>query len=364
MMILHRYLLREFFRFYFGICAAFLLIYCIIDFLEKNTRYFPKYGATWPVVFEYYLVQLPKMFVDVSPFAVMFGGILTMWIFARSGEISALRAAGQPVRKICLPLIVTSGAISVVCFSLSEWVVPSAMLRLQKVETVKIEKSALSKMFLESQWVRGNDSILHFKKLNQLERSLVEPEYIVLRNKVDVAQIVHADKAVFDQKKNAWSLLDARIHHFTESGELSASTRKSVFLTNVSSQPPKLLREGISSDLVSFRELRRVLRESSTGGAVMASREADLFQKLSAPWANLVFAFFALPFALRRERQADTYIGIVICLLTAAVYWGGSASMRTMAAAGSLSPSLAAWLPPVAFLCLGLALMLRVDRRS
>jgi hypothetical protein len=74
------------------------------------------------------------------------------------------------------------------------------MLRLQKVETVKIEKSALSQMFLESQWVRGEGSILHFKKLNQLERSLVEPEYVVLRNKTEVERIVHAQKAVFDHQ--------------------------------------------------------------------------------------------------------------------------------------------------------------------
>ena len=96
----------------------------------------------------------------------------------------------------------------------------------------------------------------------------------------------------------------------------------------------------------------------------MASREADLYQKLSGPLSNLIFAFFALPFALRRERQADTYIGIVVCLLTAAVYWGGAASMRTMAVSGALSPHVAAWLPPIAFLCLGILLMVRVDRRS
>ena len=363
-MIFAKYLLKEFIRLYAGICSTFLFIYCVIDFLEKNTRYFPKYSASWAVIFEYYLVQLPKMFVDISPFSVMFSGIITMWIFARSGEVAALRAAGQSVRKICSPLLYVSAAIAFFSFLTSEFVVPSAMLRLQKVETVKIEKSALSQMFLESQWVRGEGSILHFKKLNQLERSLVEPEYVVLRNKTEVERIVHAQKAVFDHQLNVWTLVKARVNNFSEVGELLSSVESERFTTNVASQPPKLLREGVSSDLVSFRELRRVLYESRSTGGAMASREADLYQKLSAPFANLVFAFFALPFALRRERQADTYIGIVVCLLTAAMYWGGSASMRTMATSGALSPHLAAWLPPVAFLFLGVVLMLRVDRRS
>jgi lipopolysaccharide export LptBFGC system permease protein LptF len=246
----------------------------------------------------------------------------------------------------------------------SEFVVPQAMLRLQKVETVKIEKSELSQMFLESQWVRGEGSILHFKKLNQLERTLIDPEYIVLRNRNDVEQIVFARKAVFDQRRDVWSLVDARVSSFSEAGELLSTEVVRSFATNVSSQPPKLLREGVSSDLVSYRELRRVLAESRSSGGAMASREADLYQKLSSPFANLLFAFFALPFALRRERQADTYIGIVVCLLTASMYWGGSASLRTMAAAGTVSPYLAAWCPPLLFLCFGVILMLRVDRRS
>ncbi|MBM3381042.1 MAG: YjgP/YjgQ family permease [Betaproteobacteria bacterium] len=363
-MIFARYLLKEFLRLYLGICSTFLFVYCMIDFLEKNTRYFPKYGATWLVIFEYYLVQTPKMFVDISPFSVMFSAIITTWIFARSGEISALRAAGQSIRKICSPILIFSFAIGMTCFLISEFIVPEAMLRLQKVETVKIEKSELSQMFLESQWVRGEGSILHFKKLNQLERTLIDPEYIVLHNRNEVEQIVFARKAVFDQKRDVWSLVDARVSTFSEAGELLSTEKVSAFPTNVASQPPKLLREGVSSDLVSYRELRRVLSESRSSGGAMASREADLYQKLSSPFANLLFAFFALPFALRRERQADTYIGIVVCLLTAAMYSGGSASLRTMAVSGSVSPYLAAWCPPLLFLCFGVILMLRVDRRS
>ncbi|MEN9825508.1 MAG: hypothetical protein RI953_1253 [Pseudomonadota bacterium] len=96
----------------------------------------------------------------------------------------------------------------------------------------------------------------------------------------------------------------------------------------------------------------------------MASRETDLYQKLSSPFANLVFAFFAFPFALRRERQADTYIGIVACLLIAAVFWGSAAAMRAIAASGSLPGYIAAWGPTFLFLIFGIVLILRVDRRS
>lgn len=363
-MIFARYLLREFIKLYISICTGFVLIYCVIDFLEKNTRYFPKYDASGLVILEYYLVQMPKMFVDISPFAVMFSAIITAWIFSRSGEIAAMRAAGQPIRRICAPLVYVSGVIALLSFLTSEFVVPSALLRLQKIETVKIERSALSRMFLESQWVTGRSAILHFQKLNQLERSLMWPEYIVFRSGGEVARIVHAPRAVFDADDGTWKLLQATVSHFGESGELLNVEKVREFKTTVSSQPPKLLREGISSDFVSFRELRQVLKESQASGAAMSSRVTDLYQKLSAPFANLLFAFFAFPFALRRERQADTYIGIVACLLTAAVFWGSAAAMRAIASSGGIPSLVAAWGPTLLFLVLALVLMLKVDRRS
>lgn len=363
-MIFARYLLREFNKLYFSISFGFVFVYCIIDFLEKNTRYFPRYNASLAVIAEYYLVQMPKMFVDISPFSVMFSGILTIWIFARSGEIAVMRAAGQPIRRVCAPLLFASAVISVLCFLISEFVVPSALLQMQKIETVKIEKSALSKMFLESQWVSGRNAILHFQKLNQIEHSLTGPEYIVFRNQSSVEKIVHGSRAVFDSVAGSWKLVDATVSSFGESGELISVESRTEFSTSVVSQPPKLLREGISSDLVSFRELRQVLKDSKASGDAMSSRETDLFQKLSAPFANLLFAFFAFPFALRRERQADTYIGIVVCLLTAAVFWGSAAAMRAVAAGGLVPSFVAAWGPTVLFMVFGIFLMLKVDRRS
>jgi lipopolysaccharide export system permease protein len=363
-MIFGKYLLREFIKLYFSICFGFLLIYCVIDFLEKNTRYFPKYNASGAVIVEYYLVQMPKMYVDISPFGVMLSSIITTLMFARSGEIAALRAAGQSIRAICRPLILMGLGLSLTLFAISEFIVPSALLQLQKIETVKIEKSSLSQMFLESQWVSGEDAILHFGKLNQLERSLMKPEYIVFRNQNEVEQIVHAERAVFDSKTGYWTLMDAIVSKFSPVGELLSTDSVKEFKTTISSQPPKLLREGISSDLVSFRELRQVIGESQALGTGMKNRETDLYQKLSSPLANLVFAFFAFPFALRRERQADTYIGIVICLLTAAIFWGSAAAMRALASSGTVPAFIAGWGPTLLFLILGAALMLRVDRRG
>jgi lipopolysaccharide export LptBFGC system permease protein LptF len=65
---------------------------------------------------------------------------------------------------------------------------------------------------------------------------------------------------------------------------------------------------------------------------------------------------------LRRERQADTYVSIVVCLVAAIVYWVGNASMKTMAQNGLLNPVVAAWLVNVVFLAGSVVILRKLDR--
>ena len=47
------------------------------------------------IKFYYYYWQVPAITIQLMPFAVLIGGIVTNWLLAKHGEISALRAAGM-----------------------------------------------------------------------------------------------------------------------------------------------------------------------------------------------------------------------------------------------------------------------------
>ena len=361
-MIFGRYLSREFLKLNTLIAIFFLMMFCLIDFMEQNTRYFPKYHATPAVIFEFYLTQLPKMFVDMLPFSSMFAAIITLWIFAKSGEISALRAAGRSVLRTCFPIVFSGLCLALLSMLLSELVIPRTALHFKKVETVKIEKSELGKMFLESNWVKGDSAILHFRDLNQVQKSLEKAEYFLFRTPSEIREFVFATRALFDAKKGVWVLHEAQVSEFDSQGKLLGRRYAATYPTVVSSQPPKLLNEGVTSDQISYSDLRELIAQSKEAGGAAADREVDLYQKLAAPFANLVFVLFALPFALRRERQADTYIGIVLCLGAGVLYWVGNLSLRSMAQNGLVNPMLAAWTTTVVLGMLSFYLVHKLDR--
>lgn len=361
-MIVWRYLAKEFVKFVSLIVGSFLFIFCIVDFFDKNARYFPKYNARGIVIAEYYLTQLPKLIVEILPFGVMLGALLTFWVFARSGEIAALRAAGASILKISMPVISLGAAFTLLSFILSETVVPRTSLHQRYIEYVKIEKTPPDMIFHESNWVRGDNSILHFQKLDQLHQALDEPEFFLFGGPGFVREVVHAKKAYFDPTQNRWRLDFAQVLSFDPSGKTLKTQLRPYYFTNVFSQPPRLLKEGVTPDQVSFRELKNLIDQSKQAGGAITGREVELHQKLSMPFANLLFVFLTMRFALRKERQADTYVGIALILLVAILYHISNAAMRNMAQSGWVHPMVAAWATNVVFAVISFFMVRNLDR--
>lgn len=361
-MILWRYIGKEFLKFTSLIVFSFICIYLIIDFFEKNSRYFPRYEATLPVIAEFYLVQIPRLFVEVLPYGAMFGSLITLWMFARSGEISAMRAAGMSLAKIAMPLILLGLMLSGLVQALNEFVVPRASLRQRYIEYVKIEKTKPDMIFHESRWVRGSNSILYFKRLDQFHHALDKPEYFIFESPGEVKEFVYGKRATFDREKQFWRIENAVLLRLDSSGKIVRTKLLPTFYTNVSSQPPRILNEGVTANQVSYRELQEIIEHAKAGGGAQWDREVELYQKLSIPFASVLFILITLPFALRKERQADTYIGIVFVLLAAIVYSVGNMFMRSFAQVGWLSPILAAWAVNIVFVLVGVSILRRLDR--
>jgi lipopolysaccharide export system permease protein len=339
------------------IILFFMIVYCIVDFLEKNTRYFPKYNASTRHIVEYYLVQTPKIVSDLLPFSCLFASIATFWIYAKSNEITAMRASGCSLKRIMLPCILFGLCVSVANFFLAETLVPKTLMQFKIVETVKIEKQSLDGVLFEGNWIRGKNAHMKFESPSLL--SPVQPnerkssriskvEYFQFSpQNSEITSLIRANEAYYDEQKKIWVLVKGVETQFTNQNnrKIGKNTHFLERETEIRSQPPKLVREGVGSDHLSYWTLRNLLQKS-TGGSVL-SREVDLYQKLTSPLACFFFVFFALPFCLRQERQADTYVGIVWCLVAAIVYWIGNFSLRSLAQNGVIAPQIAAAVVPL-----------------
>jgi lipopolysaccharide export system permease protein len=375
-MIFQTYLVREFVRYTFLIIVFFSLLYSFLDFLEKNARYFPKHNTPGSVILEYYLLQMPKMVVELLPFAVLFGGIITLWLFARSGEIAAVRAAGASIGAICAPLFVAGGLLAFASFAVAEFALPKVQTRLRYVETVKIERSRLSRMFLDSHWIRSGEVVLHFESYDRIRGILRNTTLYTFADASSLSSVARSSRAYFDPRSESWVLQNAIQTVFPSGVGLSSGMSSNVKMgvplgneswstkelrlrylptldTRLTAEPPRILSANVGTADLGFVELLQLMRESEQAGISAHKRLIDLYQKLSLPLANVLFIFLAVPFCIRHERQADTYAGVFVALGLALVFWAGNFALRSLAQSGLVPPLVAAFSMSLLLLAFG-----------
>ena len=97
--------------------------------------------------------------------------------------------------------------------------------------------------------------------------------------------------------------------------------------------------------------------EATGSGALFAPLTA-YYDRFSYPLAHLVLALLAVPLAARRRRGGQT-AQIALGLFVACLYLAAQKLAQPYGANGRIDPVLAAWLPHVPFVLLGLVMNAR-----
>lgn len=357
------YIASQYLKAILSILLFSLAIYFILTFMEESQHYFDGREVAGKLKFYYYFWQVPTITIQLMPFAVLIGGIVTNWLLAKHGEIAALRAAGMSMLRISIPLVSVGLFFTFTHFFLNEFIQPISSSQFIKVKKIDIEgdKKSGDYVFTESRWLKSKGTILFFQKYDESKQELYEVEFFKSED-ANTKQIVHAKSAYFDDNIGNWVLRTAVVNKFDAQFDLSQVEVKSYYVTNIDFAPPKVLKESSDSNQLSYWQLKKVIQDAQEAGTNASDRIVDLYLKISAPFSNLLFVFLTIPFALRKERQEEKYIGIVICIITALVYWFGNLVLKSFAIKGSLNPFVAAWLMNILVLLISFMLIRKLDK--
>ena len=357
------YLAVPFFRNTIVILLLVLLLYFSATFIEESWRYFPDFQITSrTTIFKFYALQAPFITVQILPFSVLLGAVLTLFLLARSGEITGFRVSGLSLARISIPFFVIGFLFSLFHFFVSEFIVPISQNEFIHLKKVEIEKNEPRHIFLKKNWLKKEDKFLYYSNYQEYEKILLDPEYMEYApNKGRLIKIIHGDKGVF--RNNSWTILNATIVSFDyQKNTVSTKTSKQKsFVTDLSTPPPDILSPEVGSEMISFFKLRNILKTYPTSSF---DRILDFYAKLTLPLLNFIFIFLAIPFALRKERQSDTYVGVALCVLTALGFWVAVMTLRHLAIKEIIPPFIAAWFMSAVLLVWGIYYIHRKDRKT
>lgn len=368
--LLDRYLFRELLT-PLAIClGGFLLLY-LSFFLFNGLPDLQEHKLHLVDVLEYCAAQTPGFVVLVLPVALLLALLYTLTQHARHNEITAMRAAGLSLWRICLPYFGVGLLASGVLFWLSEAVVPRSaerafLIRTRYVQTTDdVRQQASSQSGLKTEhadrewrWLRYE---AHTTEMFELWVTWPQPD--------GSSRLLHADRGVWTN--GGWMFFGAK-----EWSQADATAeRVKILQTNELVMPefdetPRQIQAEIKlgsngllnshDENISLKEIREYLRKNPQ---MSKARHDDLLTifhgRLAAPWTCLVVVLIAIPFGAGSGRR-NLFFGVAGSIFIVAGYLVIQQVSLQFGTHGQMPAWLAAWLPNLLFGATGLILTTQV----
>lgn len=345
---LTRYVLREVLRWYAAGLALFLILQ-LTDALSTTVGVLLLYHATPAEALAVFGAIAPDKFNRSLVLAVPFAILLTFGRLQGDSELKAMFAAGVPPLRLVWPLAVPFVLVGVLAFVNAGYVVPSGLARWDRAwytiyGTVPPPPS-------QDNYTFAPPGALFYagRVRNGAESGVAQLDGVLIERG---GETVTAQSGTWDTQAHTWTVRDAWI---TRPGaDPRQVTGPLVFPQTDTLRPPQppaaqvstpALRARLAADEYATPEQRRVDEHQ------LATRYAD-------PCTPIVFALVAGVLGLLLRNRAAAFAATLVVILVFYVLW---TTAPQLARVGALPPTLAAWLPNLAFLLVaaGLAWRLR-----
>jgi lipopolysaccharide export system permease protein len=374
MRLLDRYLFRELLT-PLAYCLGGFLIFWISFDLFTNLEEFQDRKLHLLDVIALETAKTPDSMVTILPVALLLALLYALTQHARYNEITAMRAAGVSLWRICVPYFIVGLIASVVLFALNEILVPRGMnwanhilsRYVQKPDDPDVKNDFRNFGFTNARahrtWFVGE----YHKKNVEMIKPQVEwtlPD--------GASRRLYADHAI--RTNGVWTFFNAA--EYSQAGA-SAPLLPS-WQTNVLAMPgfdetPKEIESEIKiSSVLNFNSSRKAdipladifayLRlHPNLPHADARKLFTKFYGRLAAPWTCLVVVLIAIPFSAASGRR-NLFFGVAGSIFICFSYFVLQSISLAIGSSpnGHLPAWLAAWLPNLIFGAAGLILTARV----
>jgi lipopolysaccharide export system permease protein len=370
MRLLDRYLLRELLVM-LGFCLGGLLIAYIAFDLISSLNHFQEQDLRARDVVDLYVAKLPAILVFVMPITLLIALLYVLTNHARHNELTAMRAAGLSLWRICLPYLTVGFLLSVAVFVMNELWVPDSQAKQEEImnrHKHKADSGTLGfdnardgrKWFFSAYDFRSN--IMTNVKVDWREQGTNWSIRAERAERVDgvwtfggngnyPVDVLEADITTSFINTPWLQTNRLAMPQFTETPRQFANevkfSRRLGTLTAETAEVP-------ISELLDFLRVHRDISQKYRWWL-----HTQLQARFAQPWRCLVVVLIAIPFGAASGRR-NIFMGVAGSIIICFVYFVLLQMGLALGTGGYLPAWVAAWLPNAVFGLAGFWLMLRV----
>ncbi len=348
-------------------------LFTIVLFLQKvgSARFFEtlvRSNAPAKSIGYVLLLLMPSALTFTVPIGVLVGILIALSRMSGDGEITAMRAAGVPSRKVLGPIMAFAALATVVAAASSLWLTPLAIRETYRVlnKLIAAEMTAeIQPRIFEEQFPK---TILYVAD--------VIPGPVFRWKKVFMADLTPPEKRLAGNSEAD----DApRITVATEALAVPDIRRNSIQLSMINGRSYESGKDPATYYTTGFPRGDQVL-EAERPGAVKASKayvemptvplleeakrsveaRLELHQRLALPPACFLLALVGIPLGVS-QRKGGKSTALVLTVFLAFLYYMGLISLIGLARHGTLPVGPAVWMPNLIFALVGAMLLLRLE---
>ncbi len=359
MRLLDRYLLRELLV-PLGYCLCGFLVFWIASDLFSELGNFQDRKLHGGDVAEYYIVKAPGFLVVVLPVSLLLALLYTLTNHARHNEITAIRAAGVSLWRLCLPYLLVGFAASLALFALNEIWVPDSEETAEQIKGRRLPTppgAASRREVRNLGFTNSRDGRLWQIGVYDSETGeMINPQ--IIWTQPDGSRLwLKAERAV--RTNEIWTFYNAREYRESaQTNTLSPVLQTKVLPIPKFSETPDEIRSEIKisnsntlkmakkADLALVEILNYLrLHPHPLQSAMLYTK---LHGRLAAPWTCLVVVLIAIPFGAASGRR-NVFVGVASSILICFAYFVLQQLCLALGVGGYIAPWAAGWLPNLTF---------------
>lgn len=340
MTVLSRYITATYLKLIGLTVGSFVAIYLVIDFLEKISRFSQAQGKPQFIVL-FFLCKIPSIINQVMPLAVLMSTLLTLGILSRSSEIVALQSCGISLKRIAKPLLVIAFLLSIVTFFSNETIIPNTSQNLKYIEEVLIQGKNPSTFFrLNNIWYRDKNYILQARLFIPTIWTLKGVTLWQTTEEMQPTKRLEAEEGIWNGQH--WTLKNVTERSFSNGAVVATRKIPSLPIPLQLKVSDLKVWDKYAEDM-GFFKLKKYTDKLRKAGYDATRYQAQMYAKISMPFACLIMAFVGIPFSLRGGRSSGIALGIGLSIGIGFAYFIINAILISFGETGILPPLVSAW---------------------
>jgi len=357
--VLDRYVVRKFITLFFLSMLVFLVIFQIVDVIEKIDK-FLKSEMSFTDVAWFYYYQLPWFIHIALPMSLLLASVFTIGTMGKSNELGAIKSSGISLHRISAPLLLIGLLCSIGSFFFEDAVVIPATRKRIDIEENQMKRRRHTQktiytniMFQDSPTCNVVIARFDTRHNSGTTVTIQKTDDNILRERID------ARKILWQPETETWLLQDFKIRRFDQGGNETASAIITDSLLTLNLRPEDVTKTSLDPETMRFSKLAEFIARLRESGNDPRKWRVNLHYKIAFSFTNFIVILFGIPLAAVKEREGISF-GAGMSLLVIFVYYGFIKFGQVMGYKGILSPVLAVWIGNIVFLGCGAYLLYKI----